>query len=517
MLDVIADKVFAKNVKNQNANVDERSFGGRKGEMSSAILKDYALNYCMSEQSKMNHINNEIYIHDLDSYALGLHNCYDSNTRFITYDGVRSFKSCNDGEVVKVLAIDGEWRKATVHKYGKQKMYKLTFKSSLTRKTVICTRNHRWVLDDGTVVDNINVGDSLALTPKVKDSEPINNNLWCIGFVLGDGCDIKLWSKDRTHITNGAMKIRLCGDKVKYLPIFLECGWSETEHFNNGDVMVYTSKYGEFKQKFLNNELWKVMSHNDLVSIFKGYIDADGFKHKNGSVKISTSDKRLLEFIRYASSPSGYFVWSQKHKHNDTNFKNDRELWEVYLIEKQSNKWTLEKIESCRHAPQTAWCVEEPVTHTFTLDGAMVTGNCLSLPIDDLLKNGFNTRQTDVRPAQSVSTAFQLLAVLFQLQSLNQFGGVSATHLDWTMVPYVRKSFYKHYKDGMKYIDNIGIDSNFSIVDTSIDSDIYKQNKNVWQYAYDMTVKETYQAIEGMYHNLNTLGRLNSDIKNIAI
>ena len=75
MLDVIADKVFAKNVKNQNANVDERSFGGRKGEMSSAILKDYALNYCMSEQSKMNHINNEIYIHDLDSYALGLHNC----------------------------------------------------------------------------------------------------------------------------------------------------------------------------------------------------------------------------------------------------------------------------------------------------------------------------------------------------------------------------------------------------------------------------------------------------------
>ena len=95
-------------------------------------------------------------------------------------------------------------------------MYKLTFKSSLTRKTVICTRNHRWVLDDGTVVDNINVGDSLALTPKVKNNEPINNNLWCIGFVLGDGCDIKLWSKDRTHITNGAMKIRLCGDKVKY-------------------------------------------------------------------------------------------------------------------------------------------------------------------------------------------------------------------------------------------------------------------------------------------------------------
>ena len=56
--------------------------------------------------------------------------------------------------------------------------------------------------------------------------------------------------------------------------------------------------------------------------------------------------------------------------------------------------------------------------------------NCLTIPLDDLLRNGFNTRQTDVRPARSVSTALQLLAVLFQLQSLQQFGGVSASHVD---------------------------------------------------------------------------------------
>lgn len=56
--------------------------------------------------------------------------------------------------------------------------------------------------------------------------------------------------------------------------------------------------------------------------------------------------------------------------------------------------------------------------------GSYVVGshNCLSIPFDDLLKNGFNTRQTDVRPAKSVNTAFQLLAVIFQIQSLNQFG-----------------------------------------------------------------------------------------------
>lgn len=135
--------------------------------------------------------------------------------------------------------------------------------------------------------------------------------------------------------------------------------------------------------------------------------------------------------------------------------------------------------------------------------------NCLSVPFDKLLANGFNTRQTDVRPAQSVSTAFQLVAVIFQLQSLQQFGGVSATHLDWTMVPYVRKSFKKHLKDGFEYIEQ-GDDMILSLLNT--DEEIrfnypgLKENySKVYQYAIDMTEKEVYQAVEGMYHNLNTL------------
>lgn len=81
--------------------------------------------------------------------------------------------------------------------------------------------------------------------------------------------------------------------------------------------------------------------------------------------------------------------------------------------------------------------------------------NCLSIPFDDLLANGFTTRQVDIRPANSISTAMQLVAVIFQIQSLQQFGGVAATHIDQTMEPYVRKSFFKHFKDGLKYIEGM--------------------------------------------------------------
>ena len=141
--------------------------------------------------------------------------------------------------------------------------------------------------------------------------------------------------------------------------------------------------------------------------------------------------------------------------------------------------------------------------------------NCLSVPFDHLLAEGFNTRQTDVRPAGSVNTAMQLVAVIFQLQSLQQFGGVSATHLDWTMVPYVKKSFYKHLMDGFKYLEGV---ENPKTIPYQENSDVFwtqycgiedKDLKDchfvAWNYAMDMTEKETRQAVEGLYHNLNTL------------
>jgi ribonucleoside-triphosphate reductase len=138
--------------------------------------------------------------------------------------------------------------------------------------------------------------------------------------------------------------------------------------------------------------------------------------------------------------------------------------------------------------------------------------NCLSIPFDHLLANGFNTRQTDIRPASSINTAFQLVAVIFQLQSLQQFGGVAATHLDWTMVPYVRKSFYKHLKDILEFSFD-SISSDVSAVSElgefnpaiPIDSEYYTKYNKAYEYALKKTKKELDQAVEGMYHNLNTL------------
>ena len=174
-------------------------------------------------------------------------------------------------------------------------------------------------------------------------------------------------------------------------------------------------------------------------------------------------------------------------------------------------------------SPKARYLHENNEVYIHDLDSyAVGMHNCLSVPFDKLLANGFNTRQTDVRPANSVNTAFQLVAVIFQLQSLQQFGGVSATHLDWTMVPYVRKSFWKHFSDGLKYIEDSKDDHFLLGMDTSkmpiepyynptVDEDAAsmvmtaKCCTKAYKYAMDMTEKEIRQAVEGMYHNLNTL------------
>ena len=90
--------------------------------------------------------------------------------------------------------------------------------------------------------------------------------------------------------------------------------------------------------------------------------------------------------------------------------------------------------------------------------------------------------------------------------------GVSATHLDWTMVPYVRKSFYKHYKDGLKYIEEMvdhEIESEFPInfdpTTKPIGDNVFWRMPKAFEYAHKMTEKEVHQAVEGLYHNLNTL------------
>lgn len=130
--------------------------------------------------------------------------------------------------------------------------------------------------------------------------------------------------------------------------------------------------------------------------------------------------------------------------------------------------------------------------------------NCLFLDFAHLFKNGFSTRNGDVRPPTSFSTACQLVAVAFQIQSQCQYGGVGSVHIDTDLAPFVAMSFKRHFRDGQRYMvpDTTFIDDGH----VYIGSEYLKDNfPKVYAYAVDMLEREGKQAAQGLYHNLNTL------------
>lgn len=138
--------------------------------------------------------------------------------------------------------------------------------------------------------------------------------------------------------------------------------------------------------------------------------------------------------------------------------------------------------------------------------------NCLFIDFEHIFKNGFKTRNCDVRPPTSFSTACQLVAVAMQLQSQCQYGGCASAHIDTDLAPYVAMSFRRHHRDGMKYIYSCNDDEIEEAYSSLFDNEISIDNKallcsyqDAYHYAMDMLTREGKQAAQGLWHNLGTL------------
>lgn len=85
----------AKGIENTNANVDEGSFSGKNSKITSHFLKEYALTHLIDKEVAQAHRDGLLYIHDLDNYASGMHNClnidfhdlFENNEGFTTRNG----------------------------------------------------------------------------------------------------------------------------------------------------------------------------------------------------------------------------------------------------------------------------------------------------------------------------------------------------------------------------------------------------------------------------------------------
>lgn len=230
--------------------------------------------------------------------------------------------------------------------------------------------------------------------------------------------------------------------------------------------------------------------NSGLIKAFKKKLSATNVENSNANCDERSFSGRMNEAARVLYKDDALMTMSKIHRDNHNNN-------EIYTHD-------LDSYSSGQH-------------------------NCLSIPFDNMFKNGVAIKQTDIREPRAITSAFQLIAVYMQVQSLQQFGGVAATHLDWTLIPSLRWTFFKHYKDGIKYLVtaeeyeklmSIKIEKvntlNFDQIDKlihklklnnrmPINSKEYKSIEKVYQYALDMTNRDARQGAEALLHNLNSL------------
>lgn len=137
--------------------------------------------------------------------------------------------------------------------------------------------------------------------------------------------------------------------------------------------------------------------------------------------------------------------------------------------------------------------------------------NCLFIDFNKLFKDGFMTRNGDVRPPSTLSSACQQTAVIFQCQSQVQFGGVGTVHIDYDLAPFVAKSFYKHMHHYLTDVEDKTPEEATEILkEYKIKIDNKELNgqyglQDAYNFALKQLEREGSQAAEAMYHNLNTL------------
>lgn len=128
--------------------------------------------------------------------------------------------------------------------------------------------------------------------------------------------------------------------------------------------------------------------------------------------------------------------------------------------------------------------------HIHDLDFYAWTTTCTQIELRKLFKNGFNTGHGYLRAPKSIGSYAALAAIAIQSNQNDQHGGQSVVDFDYAMAEGVHYTYQKYLKEGYEICERL--------------NDL-KDKAWILDYAMEKTTRDTYQAMEGFIHNLNTM------------
>ncbi len=118
------------------------------------------------------------------------------------------------------------------------------------------------------------------------------------------------------------------------------------------------------------------------------------------------------------------------------------------------------------------------------------TMTCLQIPLDRLLREGFNNGHGYIRPPKGVKTAAALAAIILQSNQNDMHGGQSYAYFDRDMAPFVEMEYRRKAKELKETLERMGV---------PVD------DEKIVAIVKEKTEEEVFQAMEGLIYNLNTM------------
>ena len=518
------DRVYNKKLSlsfigdRSNANADSAIVTTQRAivynELNSELYKKFFLT--IEEEKAMS--EGYIYIHDRGS-RLDSFNCFRRDTRFITELGVKSFYDFRDGDTIKVLSHKGIWRNATVHCYGWQPIQEVSFyRNGGKEHKVYVTKNHRWILKDGTITTNLKEGDTLVATPKINEIDwdimtPSQKQLWCIGFAFADGSVKSKYNFYNSKSTyNSGITLRLYGDKVKYAYRFIEAGYSTSSpKCYKGDMYVYIHSISSKKLPYC------LLNYANVKYFINGYMCADGNRRSgeyHGVYCQGDNNTFLYDFLNM----SGYYITDTIRLDGTyTNYgKRSPNSYNYTLFTNVKDKpWKVKTIKDAVLNPKAqVWCLDVEEDHSFILEGGIPTGNCCLCDIKEILTNGFTMGNLDYNEPKTLDVAFDLIGDIIMNMASCQYGGFTISEIDKVLKTYAEKSYKKYYLENLETRLNTAKELGQECL---LDSQEGQIETDAHNYAMKKVERDFEQGWQGLEMKLNSVGSSRGDYPFTAV
>lgn len=164
--------------------------------------------------------------------------------------------------------------------------------------------------------------------------------------------------------------------------------------------------------------------------------------------------------------------------------------------------------------PEFAKAHDEGDIHVHDLD-FYATGTltcCQTDPLQLFADGGFNTGHGHLRTPNSIGSYGALAAIILQANQNEQHGGQSIPNFDYAMAPGVNKSFRKALNRAIRQYNRF---SGNKEIEVKIPEDLeygdakalkkLKLPEGIVESANEDVERQTFQAMEGFIHNLNTM------------